>query len=163
MTTDRLFVILLVMLIPMTGCFGAIDNADAEDNDENETTIVNNYYYNNTTSTTTEQNIEYFSVGGTFDRDELTNDGVYYYVFNLSTNPGEFVDVIFFDYWSGQQDIRSYCDDGAEINYYTGGGYLYGSHTSCYHLVRARSVGEEFGFNLVYSVLQTTPTDLNAN
>ena len=46
MTTDRLFVILLVMLIPMTGCFGAIDNADAEDNDENETTIVNNYYYN---------------------------------------------------------------------------------------------------------------------
>ena len=33
MTTDRLFVILLVMLIPMTGCFGAVDNADAEEND----------------------------------------------------------------------------------------------------------------------------------
>ena len=31
MTTDRLFVILLVMLIPMTGCFGAVDNADAQD------------------------------------------------------------------------------------------------------------------------------------
>ena len=31
MTTDRLFVILLVMLIPMTGCFGAIDNANGEE------------------------------------------------------------------------------------------------------------------------------------
>ena len=36
MTTDRLFVILLVMLIPMTGCFGAIDNADSEETDQNE-------------------------------------------------------------------------------------------------------------------------------
>ena len=33
MTTDRLFVILLVMLIPMTGCFGAIENSDAEENE----------------------------------------------------------------------------------------------------------------------------------
>jgi len=31
MTTDRLFVIMLVLLIPMTGCFGAVDNADAEE------------------------------------------------------------------------------------------------------------------------------------
>ena len=32
MTTDRLFVI-LPMLIPMTGCFGAIENSDAEENE----------------------------------------------------------------------------------------------------------------------------------
>ena len=42
MTTDRLFVIMLVMLIPMTGCFGAVDNADAgEDTVENPTSSEN--------------------------------------------------------------------------------------------------------------------------
>ena len=42
MTTDRLFVIMLVMLIPMTGCFGAVDNADAEEHTvENPTSSEN--------------------------------------------------------------------------------------------------------------------------
>ena len=42
MTTDRLFVIMLVMLIPMTGCFGAVDNADAQD-DTTENNRETNY------------------------------------------------------------------------------------------------------------------------
>ena len=42
MTTDRLFVIMLVILIPMTGCFGAVDNVDAEeDTVENPTSSEN--------------------------------------------------------------------------------------------------------------------------
>jgi hypothetical protein len=147
----------------MTGCFGAIDNVDAEDNDENETTIVNNYYYNNTTSTTTEQNIEYFSIGGTYDFDEMIQDedSMLYTVFNFSTNAGELVEVLFFDYWGAGFSIKTFCDDGAENGF--DGAYLYGSYSSCYHLVRAYSLTNELGFNLVYSVLETTPTDLNAN
>ena len=47
MTTDRLFVIMLVILIPMSGCFGTVDNADGDDGKQ---TIVNNYYYSNTTT-----------------------------------------------------------------------------------------------------------------
>ena len=48
MTTDKMFVLLLVMLLPLTGCLDISDNAEAEDS-EDETTIVNNYYNNTTT------------------------------------------------------------------------------------------------------------------
>ena len=47
MTTDKVFILLLVILLPITGCLDMTDNAEAEGSDE-ETTIVNNYY-NNTT------------------------------------------------------------------------------------------------------------------
>lgn len=50
MTTDKLFVLLLVILLPLTGCLDIADNAEAEESND-ETTIVNNYY-NNTTTTT---------------------------------------------------------------------------------------------------------------
>ena len=50
MTTDKLFILLLVILLPLTGCLDIADTAEAEDSEE-ETTIVNNYY-NNTTTTT---------------------------------------------------------------------------------------------------------------
>jgi hypothetical protein len=56
MTTDRLFVILLVMLIPMTGCFGAVGDADAQD----ETTPV---------EPSSTNDVEMFTVGGVFDVD----------------------------------------------------------------------------------------------
>ncbi|MDA8557683.1 hypothetical protein N9M40_01965 [Candidatus Poseidoniales archaeon] len=50
MTTDKMFILLLVIMLPLTGCLDIADNAEAEDSEE-ETTIVNNYY-NNTTTTT---------------------------------------------------------------------------------------------------------------
>ena len=49
MTTDKVFILLLVIMLPLTGCLDVTDTAEAEDSDE-ETTIVNNYY-NNTTTT----------------------------------------------------------------------------------------------------------------
>ena len=48
MTTDKVFILLLVILLPITGCLDMTDNAEAEGSDE-ETTIVNNYYNNTTT------------------------------------------------------------------------------------------------------------------
>ena len=50
MTTDKMFILLLVIMLPLAGCLDIADNAEAEDSEE-ETTIVNNYY-NNTTTTT---------------------------------------------------------------------------------------------------------------
>lgn len=47
MKPDKVFILLLVILLPITGCLDMTDNAEAEGSDE-ETTIVNNYY-NNTT------------------------------------------------------------------------------------------------------------------
>ena len=61
MTTDRLFVILLVMMVPFDPLvLLTTDAQEAEDNDD-ETTIVNNYYYNNTTTTMMMEEIEYWS------------------------------------------------------------------------------------------------------
>ena len=153
MTTDRLFVILLVMLIPMTGCFGAIDNADAEDNDD-ETTIVNNYYYNNTTTMMMEQ-IEYFSNGGVIDSSTphgeiiTQSSGILFtgspaqnfYPYNFTTNAGEAMKIHYF-YGSGfnRMYLDTECSDGT--TFLTGSSsenndnYVGGSHTNCEHSVR---------------------------
>ena len=39
MTTDKMFVLLLVMLLPLTGCLDISDNAEAEESDEENTTM----------------------------------------------------------------------------------------------------------------------------
>ena len=71
MTTDKLFILLLVILLPLTGCLDIADTAEAEDSDE-ETTIVNNYY-NNTTTTTMPNLYTIFIAQG--DNTTLTFDG----------------------------------------------------------------------------------------
>ena len=48
MTTDKVFILLLVIMLPLTGCLDVTDTAEAEGSEE-ETTIVNNYYNNTTT------------------------------------------------------------------------------------------------------------------
>jgi hypothetical protein len=153
MTTDRLFVILLVMLIPMTGCFGAIDNADAEDNDD-ETTIVNNYYYNNTTTMMMEQ-IEYFSNGGVIDSSTphgdigissnglmFSNEGQQnFFPYNFTTNAGDAMKIHYF-YGSGfyRMYLETECSDGTSFSvsasYENNDNYVGGSHTDCEHSVR---------------------------
>ena len=39
MTTDKMFVLLLVILLPLTGCLDIADNAEAEESDEENTTM----------------------------------------------------------------------------------------------------------------------------
>jgi hypothetical protein len=40
MTTDKLFILLLVILLPLTGCLDIADTAEAEDSDEENTTTT---------------------------------------------------------------------------------------------------------------------------
>ena len=40
MTTDKMFVLLLVMLLPLTGCLDISDNAEAEESDEENITTT---------------------------------------------------------------------------------------------------------------------------
>lgn len=52
MKPDKVFILMLVILLPLTGCIDVSDNADAQDSsdsDETETTVINNYYNNTTT------------------------------------------------------------------------------------------------------------------
>ena len=63
MKTDRIFVLLLVVMLPMSGCFGdGVGDAEAAE-DSTGTTVINNYY-NNTSAETNNQQPTYFSSGG---------------------------------------------------------------------------------------------------
>ena len=150
MTKDRLFVIILVMLIPMTGCFGAVDNADAEENEGD--TIVNNYYYNNTTSVVTPQ-VEMFSAGGMLTNN-MSNSGEidtytysdllgglnygaigYFHPFSFETKAGEAVKI---HYISVIGNISSWnfvseCEDNSTWSIGTIDMYMGGSHLDCLH------------------------------
>ena len=51
MRNDQIFVLMLVVLLPLTGCFdsGGIGDADGQDTTEQTETTVNNFYNNTTT------------------------------------------------------------------------------------------------------------------
>ena len=49
MRNDQIFVLLLVILLPMSGCFdGAVGDAEGTDDTSSGTTVINNYYNNST-------------------------------------------------------------------------------------------------------------------
>jgi len=61
MRKDQIFVLLLIVILPLSGCVdGTIGDTEAQDaTEENSTTVVNNYYYNNTTTMNSSSQIEY--------------------------------------------------------------------------------------------------------
>ena len=71
MRNDQIFVLLLVVLLPMSGCFdggtaGVGEAEGAQDSGEaSETTVVNNYY-NNTTTSSNIQERTWYSSGDTY-------------------------------------------------------------------------------------------------
>ena len=53
MRNDQIFVLLLVVLLPLSGCFdGAVGDAEGTDDTSSDTTLMNNYYNNTTTYST---------------------------------------------------------------------------------------------------------------
>ena len=154
MTTDRLFVILLVMLIPMTGCFGAVGDADAESDQENN-----------------DEQPEKFTVGKQTDITTYEENG-WYYPYNFTTSSGELVEVHFFggvdyDDESSGIKIEISCDQDRVAHYYgwygssfssSEGGYLYGSHSDCEHKVMLKEAtpSKYPAFSLVYSIHEAT-------
>ena len=69
MRNDQIFVLLLVVLLPMSGCFdgGGVGEAEgAQDSDETSGTTVVNHYYNNTTTSSNAQERTWYSSGDTY-------------------------------------------------------------------------------------------------
>jgi hypothetical protein len=85
MRNDQIFVLLLVVLLPLSGCFDAGGIGEAEGADESgetsETTVVNNYYNNTTIVESTTPLHHQFSNG----------------TIVITTNPNEVVEVISLD------------------------------------------------------------------
>ena len=49
MRNDQIFVLLLVILLPMSGCFdGAVGDAEGTDDSNSGSSVINNYYNNST-------------------------------------------------------------------------------------------------------------------
>ena len=144
----------------MTGCFGALDNADAEENTSE--TIVNNYY-NNTTPV-----IEKFAVGGLFATADYPTDSSGYSVDDIhsfNTTAGEIILIHFFDATQVQGgSIVSECADSSlsrSQQYYLnddGTEYLWGAHSDCTHKVRLMPSQsyDDFAFSLIYSIESAT-------
>tara|TARA_B100001564_G_scaffold354643_1_gene365589 strand:- start:1581 stop:2159 length:579 start_codon:yes stop_codon:yes gene_type:complete len=60
MRNDQIFVLLLIVLLPLSGCFdGAVGDAEGTDETSSDTTIVNNYYNNTTTYSTEPPEYQY--------------------------------------------------------------------------------------------------------
>ena len=81
MRNDQIFVLLLVVLLPMSGCFdgGGVGEAEgAQDSTDTSGTTVVNHYYNNTTANANSQERTWYSSGDTY-----------------------------FSYWNDGQDARS--------------------------------------------------------
>jgi hypothetical protein len=85
MKTDRVFVLLLVVLLPLSGCFdGSVGDADATDDSSENTTVINNYY-NNTTNMI--ENIpSYFTSTGKVN---ASTPGAYLTLLTINQSSGE--------------------------------------------------------------------------
>ena len=99
MRKDQIFVLLLVILLPLSGCFdGAVGDADAEE--DTGMTVINNYYNNTTTiMPNLDTHVLYIPYGTTA---------------NISTSNGEIIEVL--DVWTSDEynseDVRDYNNYG---------------------------------------------------
>ena len=103
MRNDQIFVLLLVILLPMSGCFdGAVGDAEGTDDSSSENTVVNNYYNNTTVVQSGNTNYEFisFSINRTGDNwgaNEI-NSGPYTLgtleVGTFNTSSGTIIEVI---------------------------------------------------------------------
>jgi hypothetical protein len=77
MRKDQIFVLMLVVLLPLTGCFdgGGVGEAEGAQDSTSTPTVVNNYY-NNTTATSSSQERTWYSSGGLYNT--YWNDGQEY-------------------------------------------------------------------------------------
>ena len=66
MRKDQIFVLLLIVLLPLSGCTdGTIGDADAQDSTEEDATVVNNYYNNTTNHVQHEPTLHHLSINST--------------------------------------------------------------------------------------------------
>jgi len=163
MKIDRVFVLLLVVMLPMTGCFDdAVGDAEGAD-DASGTTVINNYYNNTTTdyynnnTTVLQQVPDIISLGGLIENVTYTGTSIPYYVATINSSAGELIQLheaqaqqvyalLTLGWWVTDStlgmNVQSSCiSNGNEVNFvlYASSGqvdeheYLPGSAFNCSH------------------------------
>jgi hypothetical protein len=142
MRKDQIFVLLLIVILPLSGCVdGTIGDADAQDaTEESSTTVVNNYYYNNTSVVNSSSQIEYKYLvfdteleNGQWPNTINPNNGNYDHILlgSFNTTGGMLYSVVYnaqtcetTNGWNSYQDcyvaLKSTCGDVVFANQYYG-------------------------------------------
>lgn len=103
MRNDQIFVLMLVILLPMSGCFdGTVGDAEGTDDSSLGTTVVNNYYNNTTVVQNGNTNYEFISfstnrTGDNWGANELVVGGYTYGTLDVgtfNTSSGTIIEVI---------------------------------------------------------------------
>ncbi len=172
MKTDRVFVLLLVVLLPLSGCFdGSVGDADATDDSSESTAVINNYYNNTTTATTTviQESPEMIALGGIVSGSDVVSTSVHNITATINTVAGEMIQIHDADADGGETSymyVITTCSNGAEFDSgQIGGGqftfttYVAGSAFDCTHeidIVDGDLVDEDISWSFVYSILPVT-------
>ena len=155
MKTDRIFVLLLVVMLPMSGCFDdGVGDAEAADDTDEGTTVINNYYYNNTTIIESEESqpTEFFTVGRTLDVNDpsigftMIGTTAVYTMHSFSTVAGQTVYVhllksnnpphsVYLESDCGGGGNWSYGEIGGSSSYWVPGSAFDCEHSIQYHLI----------------------------
>jgi len=125
MRKDQIFVLLLIVILPLSGCVdGTIGDADAQDSTESNTTTIVNNYYNNTTTPNTQIDYKYLSFDEELENGEWNNtitpwnyqqQSPNVLIGSFNTTGGHLFSVIYSAHaceqtsgWSSSQDCRFY-------------------------------------------------------
>jgi hypothetical protein len=171
MKTDRVFVLLLVVLLPLSGCFdGSVGDADAADDSSESTAVINNYYNNTTTATTTviQESPEMIALGGIVSGSDAVSS-VHNITATINTVAGEMIQIHDADADGGETSymyVITTCSNGAEFDSGQIGGeqftfttYVAGSAFDCTHeidIVDGDLIDEDISWSFVYSILPVT-------
>ena len=185
MRNDQIFVLLLVVLLPLSGCFdaGSIGEAEGTEDSTTEATVVNNYYNN-----MTQYQTEYLSQVGFLNVDqnlcENQFSGNWYSGSSTSSSSycqnQEYVDVFTFTsnhtavsvqevtYRGANHRVSSICVDGANTHFfnltlssspYSPGWMLPGSGSDggCSHILQLKpTYTEDPSWSFVWSEVAVT-------
>jgi len=119
MKTDRVFVLLLVVLLPLSGCFdGSVGDADATEDSSESTTVINNYYNNTTAVTMDSATPDYLSVVFDIDRTNTTSTYIteytnYLTIGTFNTSANTIVEIVYASI-SGYDSQTGLWDDSKE-------------------------------------------------
>ena len=169
MKTDRVFVLLLIVLLPLSGCFdGSVGGADAADDSSESTAVINNYYNNTTTATTTviQESPEMIALGGIVSGSDVVSTSVHNITATINTVAGEMIQIHDADAGASYMYVITTCSNGAEFDSgQIGAGqfafttYVAGSAFDCTHeidIVDGDFVDEDISWSFVYSILPVT-------
>jgi hypothetical protein len=161
MKTDRIFVLLLVVMLPLSGCFDdAVGDAEGSEGGEN---IVNNFY-NNTTTNIISESPDMVAIGGYITGVGTGDSYIRTEVASINTSSGQMLGYYETDIevnpviWSSFLSIETTCSNGAFWNSgfasQTGQAmYLPGSAFECNHVILTNAaVASNVSWSVVYGI-----------